>query len=787
MNDRIKKLRTESLEAVPTISIERGELLTEFYQSGEAERLSIPVARATALKYLLTNKKICINEGELIVGERGPAPKATPTYPEICTHSEADLEILHNREKVWFKSDDAVRKTQREKIKPFWSGRSLRDQIFKQVDDEWIDAYNAGIFTEFMEQRAPGHTVLDDKIYRKGFNDFKVEIENEIEQLDFYNDKEAFDKREELKAMAIACDAIILYAHRHADQLEQLAASENNAERKAELNEMARICRKVPARKPETFREALQYYWFVHLGVITELNTWDSFNPGRLDQHLLPFYKKDCANSRLDETKARELLMSFWVKFNNQPAPPKVGVTAQESNTYTDFCLINVGGLTEKGVDAVNEMTFMILDVIEEMRLLQPSSMVQVSKKNPDRLLQRALKIIKTGYGQPSLFNTDSIVQELVRQGKSVVDARNGGASGCVEAGAFGKESYILTGYFNIPKILELTLYNGFDPRTEKQLGPKTGELEELKTFEQFYAAFEKQLEYFINVKIKGNLIIEKLWAEYLPAPFMSILIDDCIQTGKDYNNGGARYNSSYIQGVGIGSATDTLSALKYHIYEQETFDFPTLKKALENNFENNEALRDLLLNKTPKYGNDDDYADDITRRLFESYFSNIDGRPNYKGGQFRVNLLPTTCHVYFGSVIGAMPDGRKAKVPLSEGISPVQGADRHGPTAVLKSASKIDHLRTGGTLLNQKFTPQIFESAGASDKIVQLIRSYFRMDGHHIQFNVVNAATLRKAQQEPENYKDLIVRVAGYSDYFVDLGVDLQNEIIERTEQAVN
>lgn len=787
MNDRIKKLRRESLDAIPTISIERAQLLTEFYKSGEADKVSIPVARAMALKYLLSHKKLCINEGELIVGERGPSPKATPTYPEICTHSQDDLEILHNREKVWFKSDDATRKTQLNEIKPFWSGRSLRDHIFLQVDQAWIDSYNAGIFTEFMEQRAPGHTVLDNKIYHNGFNDFKAEIENAIDALDFYNDTKAFDRREQLKAMGLACDAIILYAHRHAEKLKQLAELEKDEKRKAELLEMARICLKVPAEKPETFWEALQYYWFVHLGVISELNTWDSFNPGRLDQHLLPFYKNDCANGLLDENTARELLMSFWVKFNNQPAPPKVGVTAQESNTYTDFCLINVGGLTEKGEDGVNEMTFMILDVIEEMRLLQPSSMVQVSKKNPDRLLQRALKIIKTGYGQPSLFNTDAIVQELVRQGKSIIDARNGGASGCVEAGAFGKESYILTGYFNIPKVLELTLYNGFDPHTEKQLGPKTGEIDSFRSFEQFYAAFEKQLEHFINIKIKGNLIIEKLWADMLPAPFMSILIDDCIKKGKDYNNGGARYNSSYIQGVGMGSVTDSLSAIKFHIFDRKNFDFKKLMTAIKDNFKKDEKLHQQLLEDTPKYGNDNDYADNITRQVFESYFGNIDGRPNYKGGEFRINLLPTTCHVYFGSVIGALPDGRKAKIPLSEGISPVQGADRHGPTAVLKSASKIDHLRTGGTLLNQKFTPQIFESEGAADKIVQLIRAYFRMDGHHIQFNVVNAETLRKAQKEPENYKDLIVRVAGYSDYFVDLGLDLQNEIIERTEQAVN
>jgi len=786
MNERIRKLREQSLDAVPTLSMERARLLTEFYRSGQAEKVSVPVARALAFKYILENKEICINDGELIVGERGPSPKATPTYPDICTHTPKDFEILDGREKVSFKVAAADFDFQKETIIPFWSGRSIRDRIFESVDREWIDAYEAGIFTEFQEQRAPGHTVLDDKIYRKGFLDFRDEIKKSIDGLDFYGDPEAYHKREQLIAMDIAAEALIGYAGRHAEKLHALADNEQDSARREELRRMAKICEHVPAHAPRDFREALQYYWFVHLGVITELNTWDSFNPGRLDRHLLPFYQKGVKDGSLNEAMARELLQSFWIKFNNQPAPPKVGVTAEESNTYTDFCLINLGGIDKRGEDASNEMTYMILDIIEEMRLLQPSSMVQISKKNPDRMVKRALEIIKTGYGQPSLFNTDAIVQEMVRQGKDVVDARNGGSSGCVETGAFGKESYILTGYFNINKVFEIMLNNGVDPRTGKEIGLKTGDVEDFESFDDLYDAFEKQLRHFIDIKIKGNLIIERLWAEILPAPFLSILIDDCTARGRDYNDGGARYNSSYIQGVGLGSITDSLTALRYHIYEHRTFSMRELLDAMRADFEGYEALHDILLNKTPKYGNDDDYADETTRRVFESYFGAIDGRPNSKGGHFRINLLPTTCHVYFGRVIGAMPDGRKAGVPLSEGISPVQGADRLGPTAVLKSAAKIDHIRTGGTLLNQKFTPQVLADEDGLNKLLHLIRAYFTMDGHHIQFNVVNAETLRDAQEHPENYKDLIVRVAGYSDYFVDLGVDLQNEIIRRTEQSL-
>jgi len=783
MNNRIKKLREQSLNAVNRISAERALLVTEFYKSSQLLEFSVPVRRALAFEHILKNKHICINDGELIVGERGPAPKATPTYPEVSLHTLEDLEVLDTRSKVYFRADEATKTVYRDVIIPFWKGKSNREKVMANMDEAWLDAYKAGMFTEFQEQRAPGHTVAGDKIYKKGMNDILGDIETAIENLDFYRDPLALDKREELKAMAISAKAIMMFANRYADELEKLAEAEKDEERKSELTKIAAICRNVPANKPETFHEALQYYWFVHLGVITELNPWDSFNPGRLDQHLYPFYKKGIENGTLTKEKATELLQAFWVKFNNHPAPPKVGVTALESNTYTDFALINLGGVKPDGSDAVNELSYIILDVIEEMRILQPSSMVQLSKKNPDKFIHRAVKITKTGFGQPSIFNTDAIVQELVRQGKTVEDARNGGASGCVESGAFGTEAYILTGYFNLAKILEITLNNGVDPRTGKLIGIKTGDPCNFKTFNDLMDAYKLQENHFADIKIKGNNIIEKLFAQNLPAPFLSLIIDDCIKNGTDYNAGGARYNTNYMQGVGLGSLTDSLTAIKYHVFDKKNISMAEFLKALENNFEGFEKLRYQLIYETPKYGNDDDYADDQTRLIFEIFYNSVNGRPTARGGTYRINLLPTTSHVYFGSVINALPDGRKAGEPLSEGISPVQGADKNGPTSVIKSASKIDHIRTGGTLLNQKFSPSFFEDDDSIVKLSQLVRSYFRLDGHHIQFNVVNVETLKDAQKHPEKYRDLIVRVAGYSDYFNDLGEDLQNEIIRRTE----
>jgi pyruvate formate-lyase/glycerol dehydratase family glycyl radical enzyme len=784
MNERIKQLRTQSREAIPYLSLERALLITEFYKSGAAHKYSAPINRAKAFKYILDNKKICINEGELIVGERGPEPKATPTYPEVCCHTLQDLDILNTREKISFKVSEETKQKSRDIIIPFWKGKSIRDKIFSQVDNEWIYAYEAGIFTEFMEQRAPGHTVAGENIWEKGFLDFKQEIKNSIQELDFYNDPDAYDKREQLKAMEICGDSIISFAERYGQEAKRLASIENDPNRKGELEKISEICFKVPKQAPKTFWEALQHYWFIHLGVITEYNTWDSFNPGRLDQHLYPFYKDDIEKGLLTKEDAYELLQAFWVKFNNQPAPPKVGITAEESNTYTDFCNINIGGLKEDGSDGVNEVSYMLLDVIEEMRIVQPNSNVQISKKTPDKFLKRALEIVKTGFGQPSIFNTDAIIQELTRQGKSIIDAFNAGASGCVEAGAFGKEAYILTGYFNLVKILEITLHNGIDPLSKKQIGLKTGDITSFNTFDDFFKAYSEQVKHFINIKIKGNQIIEQIWANN-PAPFLSILIDDCIKKGKDYNDGGAKYNTSYIQIVGMGSITDCLASIKYNIFDKKLISMENLLKILVNNFKGYESIQQKLLYKTPKYGNDDDYADSITKQVFNLVFNAIDNRPNTKGGVHRINLLPTTVHVYFGQVTGATPDGREAYMPLSEGISPVQGMDVNGPTAVIKSASKIDHLRTGGTLLNQKFTPQFLSDQNRINKLVHLIRAYFEMNGHHIQFNVVSADTLRAAQKNPEQYRNLIVRVAGYSDYFVDLGIVLQNEIIRRTEHT--
>lgn len=784
MTVRTERLRRASLDAIPSISDERARITTTFYKE-HLGRHSMPVMRALNFLAICDQKTLWMGDGELIVGERGPAPKAVPTYPELTCHSADDLRILDARPKTSYAVEPSVIETYERDIVPFWTGRSLRDQMFTLLPQEWHDAYAAGCFTEFMEQRAPGHTVADGKIYVKGLRDAQADIARTEAALDLERDPEALDKREQLRAMSIACDAVIRFAQRHADLADAQATACDDPARRAELRKIADTCRWVPAHAPRDFHEALQAYWFCHLAVITELNGWDAFSPGHLDQHLWPFYQRGLADGSLTREWARELLECFFVKFNNHTAPPKVGVTAAESGTYTDFANINLAGLLRDGSDGSNALTHLLLDIIDEMHLLQPSSNVQVSRKTPDVVLKHALRVIRNGYGFPSLFNADAVVEEQLRQGKTLEDAREGGCSGCVEVGAFGKEAYILTGYFNLVKMLELALHDGFDARTGRHIGARTGDPADFRDFDDLFAAFSAQVRHMLDIKIRGNQVIERVYATRMPHTFLSVITDDCIATGRDYNAGGARYNNTFIQAVGIGSVTDSLVALKQLVFDDTTMPLQDLIAIADADFDGHEVLRQRLVNTLPKYGNDDDAADALMTQTFRMLFESIDGRPNTKGGAYRLEMLPTTCHVYFGEVCGASTDGRRAGAPVSEGISPVQGADRRGPTAVLKSASKMDHVKTGGTLLNMKFTPGLLEGEGGIDRLHSLVRSYFKLDGHHVQFNVVTAATLRQAQADPSAHRDLIVRVAGYSDYFCDLSAALQDEIIHRTEHA--
>ena len=783
MNERIKRLRDESFETHPSISIERALLTTEFYRENDG-KLPMPVLRAANFKYLCEKKTIYIGKDELIVGERGPKPRAVSTFPELTCHSVHDLEVLNTRKQQNYSVAPEDIKTYEEKVIPYWRGRCMRDKLFERMPEEWTKLYEAGTFTEFGEQRALGHTALDGLIYEKGMLDLKKEIAKARAELDFLGDPEATAKDEQLKGMDIACDAAIIFAERHAELAEKMAAGESDPVRKAELLKIADVCRHVPAHAPRDFWEAIQTYWFVHLGTITELNGWDAMNPGHLDQHLRPFYEKGIADGTLTREKAKELMACLWIKVNNTPAPPKVGVTAAESGTYNDFTNINFAGLKADGTDGSSEVTYIGLELFDELRLLQPQGNIQVSERTPDNVVRAAAKVFRNGMGYPSVFNADMVIQEQMRVGKTLEDAREGGTSGCIETGCFGKEAYLLHGYLNVPKLLEYTLTNGVDMLTGKQVSIKTGELSSFKTFDDLYAAFEKQLEYVVDIKIKVDNYLRHQYATNMAAPFLSVVIRDCIKNGKDYYNGGPRYNTDYIQCCGIGTITDSLSALKKHVFEEKAFSLGQLVDAMAKNWEGEEKMRLTLWNKTPFFGNDDDYADNIMRKVYASLFNTIDGKHSILGPTYHLNMLSTTCHNYFGQKLAASPNGRFSGMPESDGTSPSHGADRKGPTAVVKSLAKMDQVKSGGTLLNQRFLPSVLAGEEGIEGVKNLIRSYFRLGGHHIQFNVVDEATLRDAQAHPENYRGLLVRVAGYSDYFVDLDNYQQEEIIARTAQ---
>ena len=782
MNERIKRLRQQSVETEPTLTIERALIETAFYKENYGKMPNC-ILRAKNFYEICKKKTIYIGEDELIVGERGPKPKAVPTFPELTCHTVEDLHTLNTRELQPYRISQEDIDTYEREVIPYWEGRTQRERIFSHVSKDWEEAYHAGVFTEFMEQRAGGHTSMDGKMYQRGLLDCKVLIAKTIAELDFINDPEATDKQQELQAMDISCDAAIIFAERHADLAEKMAAETTDPQRKAELLKIADVCRWVPAHAPRDMQEAIQMYWFVHLGTVTELNGWDCMNPGHIDQHLYPFYKKGLEDGTMTREKAKELISCFWIKFNNQPAPPKVGITALESGTYNDFTNINIGGIDKYGNDAVNELSYVILEVQEELHELQPGLSIHVSKVTPDDFVMAGARVIRQGHGYPSCFNPDTYTKELVRQGKTQEDANEGGCSGCIEVGAFGKEAYILTGYLNTPKIFEITLNNGIDPVTGKKLGLETGDPRTFKTYEELYEAYHKQMVHFVNMKLAVNNYIERMFSLYAPATFLSLFIDDCIKRGQDYYSGGARYNTTYIQCTGLGTITDCLSTLKKHVFEDKKFTMDEILDAVSQNFEGNEKMRQFIINRTPFFGNDDDYADSIAVKVYDDLVNAIEGHPNTRGGKTQLNMLSTTCHNYFGSVCGASVNGRLAKFAISDGTSPAHGADTNGPTSVIKSLGKLDQTKSGGTLLNVRFVPSLLKRDEDLKKLVSLIRAYFNMGGHHIQFNIVDTQTLLDAQKQPENYKDLLVRVAGYSDYFNDMTEQLQNEIIARTE----
>jgi formate C-acetyltransferase len=769
--------------ALPELFPHRALSATHSYQETEGQPLSL--RRARMLERILRDHPILIQPGELIVGIKTLKPRGSPVFPEInCGWVERDLDTMATRSNTPFFVSDETKRILRREVFPYWRGRQINDRIMEAVPPEIWHAESRGVIYNYFTSRTIGHFAADyAKVLNKGMRGILADIQVVLSRLNF-EDPRYIHKRQYLESLALVCAAAVDFAGRHSSELHRLAKKEKDPQRRGELETMASVCGWVPENPARSFWEALQSFWFTHL--ILNLETpAHSISPGRFDQYLYPFLRRSLDSEELDERGAQELLDLLWVKFDEITLAKNSG-ESDTSSSYPDFQQLNIGGLTPDGLDATNELSYMSLTALEHTKVPQPQLSAQVSTKTPPKFLMRCCEVLKHGMGMPAMFNSDLIVLGMVNRGKTLSDARRGSINGCVSPYCDGKDRAGSTGYFNLAKCLELALNNGVDRLTGEQLGPITGAPQEMVSFDALIDSLHSQISHFVSLKVKYDNIVRDIYAAYCPVPFTSLLMDDCIERGLDWHAGGAHYNQAVMSGVGLGTVTDALSAVKKHVFDEKKVTLSDLNKALDADFAGQETLLRMLVNNTPHFGNDDDAADSLALFIQTLFCAEVEKHRDIQGAKYYVDLLPTTSHIALGRLTGATPDGRHARFWLSEGISPVQGHDKYGPTAAAKSVSKLDHARCNGTLFNMKFNPQCLETPEDLQKLAMLIRGYFDLGGFHIQLNIIDKATLREAQEHPEEYKNLIVRVAGYSDYFVLLSRDIQDEIISRTEHGL-
>jgi formate C-acetyltransferase len=708
-------------------------------------------------------------------------PRGSPVFPEINAWIEKDLDTIASRTDTPFFVSEETKKVLRDEVFPYWHGRQIYDRLLESVPQEIWDADKQGIIYNYFTSRTIGHiTVGYAKVLSKGMIGIIADVEEKLTSLS-YEDPAYIHRKQFLESVATACESAVVFAHRHAAEARRLSQLEPDSERRAELEKTAEICERVPARPALGLQEALQSFWFTHLVLNLETDG-HAISPGRFDQYMYPFYRHSIDSGELTQEQAQELLDLLWVKFDEITLAKDSG-ESDTSSSYPEFQNLNIGGLTPDGRDAVNDLSYMCLTALEHVKLPQPQLSAQISSKTSPKFLLRCCEVLRLGSGMPAMFNSDTITLGMVNRGKSLQDARSGSVNGCVSPHCDGKDRMASSGYFNLAKCLELALRDSARWGMGEQAGSMTGDPSRFSSFGDVVEAFRKQVSHFVDLKVKYDNIMRDTYAAYCPVPFTSAVIDDCIDKALDWHRGGARYNQAVISGVGVGTVADSLAGIKKHVFEDRTFTMDQLKLALEEDFQGHETLRQVLINKTPHYGNDDDYADDLAVLTQRIFCDEVEKHRDIQGANYWVNLLPTTAHIALGALTGATPDGRHAKVWLSEGVSPVQGHDRKGPTATCRSVGKLDHARCNGTLLNIRINPQCLNSREDLHKIAALIRGYFDQGGHHIQFNIVDREVLRDAMEHPENYRNLLVRVAGYSDYFVVLSPDIQKEIISRTE----
>lgn len=771
---RIHDLKDRMLTEPRYLSIEQALIITDFYKN-HAE-LSTPKKRAMSLAKVMREIKIKIEPEELIVGNRTAGVRAGVVFPEAgISWINSEIEGLPTRVQDTFNvHPDDITKF-REIILPYWQGKTLEDSIRKEVGSE-VDAI-AKVVKINQKDHAQGHICPDVKKWLAlGPSGLRIEAEKQIAGAEE-------NKRKFYECVIIVLDAACDFMLRYANLANTMAEDKRNGKYVQDLKEVARICSKLAVNPAESFHEAVQSMWFLFTLLHLESNS-SSFSPGRADQYLYPYFTADMNAGRIDLQGALEIVEALWLKFNQI-------VYMRNSNSAKYFAgfpigfNVALGGQTPDGEDASNELSYLFLRAQEHIGLPQPNLSVRLFEKSPDSLLDYCSQVISKGSGMPQVFNDESIIPALEKQGISHKDAMDYGIVGCVELTPQGNNlGWSDSAMFNLVKVLELTLNGGVCLVTGKKIGLDTGTLETYRTYEELEKAYQKQIDYYTEKMISACEKVEDIHQRFLPSAFLSSVINDCLQKGLDVTKGGAHYNFSGIQAIQVANIADSLAALKYAVFEKRLVSSHHLLEALRKDFNGEEELRLFLLNKIPKYGNDVEWVDLIGEKWIEYFANRLSVRKNFRGGRYHTGMYTVSSHVPMGANVGATPDGRKAKQPLADGgMSAVYGRDTKGPTSLLKSVSRIDSsLGSNGTLLNMKFLPQLFKTSEGIHKFSGLLKSFVRLRINHVQFNVVRKEDLLAAQKHPDQYRSLTVRVAGYTAYFTELAHDLQDEIIART-----
>lgn len=784
--ERVQRLKRRILDVKPEVCLERALIVTDFYKKNES--MPVILKRANVFHEILDKMTIYILPDELIVGHQSEKQRSAPLFPEFAVEwVKEEMETFPTRDQDKFQMSGADMETFREVIYPYFKGRTFHDKVMQQMTED-VDLLEneAGLFSVGLhEDGGLGHCLMDfSKVLTYGFDGIKREIRGRREALEDWRG-ENVDKKLFYDAAEIVCDALIHFANRYADLSEKMAGEETDAERKAELLEIAANCRKVPEKPAESYYEALQSYWFVQ--VTTQIyDNAVSISPGRLDQWMYPYYEKDILEGRMTKARAQELLECMWVKFT-EPIKIYRKIDAAFHAGFPMGQNLCVSGLRPDGVDGTNDLSYRCLEAHSHVLMMQPNFSARMHSQSSPEYVNRVLKAVRMGNGMPQVVNDNTYITSMTQLGVTLEDARNYVPVGCVEISPERAWTRGNGGYFNLSKVVELTLLNGKCGITGRQVSIETGDPRNFETFDEFVEAYKKQMKYCMSRLVKWDNILDKMHAEYNPVPFTSIFIDDCIAKGLDATWGGCHYNWTGPLGVGIANAGDSIYAVKKVVYEDKMYSMEQLLNALEHNFEGEEYMRKYLVNRVEKYGNDVEAADECVKLATDVYFDSMKGFETYRGGPFVPALLPVASYVAFGMSTAALPDGHLKGEPLADGISPNYGADEHGPTAVMKSVACIDHVRCGnGVIFNQKISPMAVSTEEGMQKWADLVMGYVNLGGGHVQFNIVSADTLKQAMEEPEKHKGLVVRVAGYSAFFNELAPEVQESIIARTEHEL-